>query len=51
MTLEYYRLERVHSGAILMEEPEVYVASPTAVGTGNPEDEKAPLSEIIERLK
>ena len=51
MTLEYYRLERVHSGAILMEEPEVYVASPTAVGTGNPEDEKVPLSEISERLK
>ena len=50
VSLEYYRLERVSSGAILLEEPETYVASPSAVGTGNPEDEKAPLSEIIERL-
>ena len=48
--LEYYRLERVSSGAILLEEPGTYVVSPSAVGTGNPEDEKAPLSEIIERL-
>ncbi len=50
VSLEYYRLERLSSGAILLEEPEAYVVSPTAVGTGNPEDEKAPLSEIIERL-
>ena len=50
VSLEYYRLERVSSGAILLEESETYVASPSAVGTGNPEDEKAPLSEIIERL-
>ena len=50
VSLEYYRLERVSSGAILLEEPETYVVSPSAVGTGNPEDEKAPLSEIIERL-
>ena len=28
----------------------MYVTTPEAVGTGNPEDEKAPLSEIIERL-
>ena len=50
VSLEYYRLERVSSGAILLEESETYVASPSAVGTGNPEDAKAPLSEIIERL-
>ncbi len=50
VSLEYYRLERVSSGAIILEEPEAYVVSPSAVGTGNPEDEKAPLSEIIERL-
>ena len=50
VSLEYYRLARVSSGAILLEEPEPYVLSPSAVGTGNPEDEKAPLSEIIERL-
>ncbi len=50
VSLEYYRLERVSSGTIFREEPEAYVVSPTAVGTGNPEEEKAPLSEIIERL-
>ena len=50
VTLEYYRLERVSSGAVFLEEQEAYVVSPSAVGTGNPEDEKAPLSEIIERL-
>ena len=50
VSLEYYRLERVSSGAILHEAPEPYVVSPSAVGTGNPDDEKAPLSEIIERL-
>ena len=50
VSLEFYRLERVSSGAILLEEPEPYVVSPSAVGTGNPEEEKAPLSEIIERL-
>ena len=50
VNLEFYRLERVSSGAILLKDPEPYVVSPSAVGTGNPEDEKAPLSEIIERL-
>ena len=50
VSLEYYRLERMSSGAIHLEEPGDYVVSPSAVGTGNPEDEKAPLSEIIERL-
>ena len=50
VSLEYYRLERVSSGAIILETREPYVVSPSAVGTGNPEDEKAPLSEIIERL-
>ena len=50
VSLEFYRLERVSSGAILLKDPEPYVVSPSAVGTGNPEDEKAPLSEIIERL-
>ena len=49
--LAYYRLQRVSSGAIsLGEGDQEYVVSPTDVGTGNPEDEKAPLSEIIERL-
>ena len=50
VSLEYYRLERVYSGAILLDDSETYVVGPSAVGTGNPEDEKAPLSEIIERL-
>ena len=49
--LEYYRLQRISSGAIdVSEEESAYVTSPTEVGTGNPEEEKAPLSEIIGNL-
>ena len=49
--LEYYRLQRTSSGAIgLAEEPGGYVTSPTEVGTGDPEEDRAPLSEIIDRL-
>ncbi len=46
--LQYYRLERISSGAITLNEGEpVGVKSPTDVGTGKAKDEKAPLSEII----
>ena len=46
--LQYYRLERVSSGAITLNEGDpVGVKSPTDVGTGKAKDEKAPLSEII----
>lgn len=49
--LQYYRLERVYSGAIALEEGAPYgVKSPTDVGTGKAKDEKAPLSEIIALL-
>jgi type I restriction enzyme R subunit len=49
--LHYYRLERVFSGAIALEEGASYgVKSPTDVGTGKAKDEKAPLSEIIRAL-
>ncbi|MDE2966130.1 MAG: type I restriction endonuclease [Chloroflexota bacterium] len=49
--LEFYRLTRQSSGSISIAEgaPE-YVSSPTEVGTANPEEERAPLSEIIENL-
>lgn len=48
VALQYYRLERVFSGAIELKEGEArYVKSPTEVGTGKAKDEKAPLSEII----
>jgi type I restriction enzyme R subunit len=51
VALQYYRLERVFSGAIEVKEGEPqYVKSPTEVGTGKAKDEKAPLSEIIEVL-
>lgn len=51
VALQYYRLERVSSGAILMKEGETqYVKSPTDVGTGKSKDEKAPLAGIIEVL-
>jgi type I restriction enzyme R subunit len=46
--LRYYRLERVFSGAIQIQEGDAqYVKSPTEVGSGRAKDEKAPLSEII----
>jgi type I restriction enzyme R subunit len=50
--LQYYRLQRVFSGAIELREGEgdYGVQSPTDVGTGKAKDEKAPLSEIIEVL-
>lgn len=48
VALEYYRLERVHSGAIEIREGEPQpIKSPTDVGTGKAKDEKIPLSEII----
>lgn len=51
VALQYYRLERVSSGAIEVREGEPqYVSSPTEVGTGKAKDEQAPLSEIIEVL-
>jgi type I restriction enzyme, R subunit len=49
--LQYYRLDRISSGAIDVAEGDpTYVKSPTDVGTGKAKDEKAPLSEIIEVL-
>jgi type I restriction enzyme R subunit len=46
--LQYYRLERVSSGVINLNEGEpVGVRSPTDVGTGKAKDERAPLSQII----
>jgi type I restriction enzyme R subunit len=51
VALQYYRLERVSSGAIELKEGEAqYVKSPTDVGTGRARDVKAPLSEIIQVL-
>lgn len=49
--LQYYRIEKVMSGSIIMEVGEKYgVKSPTAVGTGKAKDEDKPLSEIIKAL-
>ena len=49
--LQYYRMERVFSGAIDVKEGEGQcVKSPTEVGTGKAKDEQAPLSEIIDVL-
>ncbi len=51
ISLQYYRLDQVMSGSIALDEGESYgVKSPTNVGTGKAEDEKKPLSEIIEIL-
>ena len=49
--LEYYRLQRVSQNEMFFaEEPVVYVTGPGEVGTADPEEDKAPLSEIIARL-
>lgn len=49
--LQYYRIEKVSSGAIVMEGGDTYgVKSPTAVGTSKSKDENKPLSEIIQAL-
>ncbi len=49
--LQYYRIEQVSSGAIVMEGGDALgVKSPTAVGTSNAKDEQKPLSEIIQAL-
>ena len=49
--LEYYRLQRLSSGTVAIgEDGDVYVTTPTEVGTGDPEKTRAPLSEIIDRL-
>ena len=48
--LEYYRLRLVSSGTVTLGDDDAKVTSPTAVGTGDPEEESAPLSEIIRRL-
>jgi len=49
--LQYYRLEKIMSGSIIMEGGDQYgVKSPTAVGTGKAKDEDKPLSEIIQTL-
>jgi len=51
VSLQYYRLERVMSGSIVLEDGAPYgVKSPVDVGTGKSKDEKKPLSEIIEIL-
>jgi len=48
--LEYYRIQKVSSGAISLDGDDTTVSPPTDVGTGNAEEEKEPLSQIIDRL-
>lgn len=51
VALQYYRIEKVMSGSIVMESGDQYgVKSPTAVGTGKSKDEDKHLSEIIQAL-
>jgi type I restriction enzyme R subunit len=51
VALQYYRLDRVFSGAITLRDGDVeYVSSPKEVGTGKAKEDKAPLSEIISVL-
>ena len=49
--LQYYRLQRIYSGEISLQQGESEgVKSPTNVGTGKADDPKLPLSEIIQIL-
>ena len=48
--LEYYRIQKVSSGIISLDGDDTTVASPTAVGTGKAEEDKEPLSQIIDHL-
>lgn len=51
ITLQYYRLEKVMSGAIVLSDGDSDgVRSPTAVGTSKVKDDDRPLSEIIQVL-
>jgi type I restriction enzyme R subunit len=51
VSLQYYRIERVTSGSIVLDDGESYgVKGLTEAGTGKATDEKKPLSEIIEVL-
>jgi type I restriction enzyme, R subunit len=51
VAMQYYRLERVFSGAIDIQDGDPqYVKIPSEVATGQADDEKVPLSEIIELL-
>lgn len=54
ISLQYYRLQRVFSGAINLKDGDgegpYGIKSPTQVGTGKAKEDKAPLSEIIEVL-
>lgn len=51
VSLQYYRIERVTSGSIVLEDEAQYgVKGITESGTGKAKDEKKPLSEIIDTL-
>jgi type I restriction enzyme, R subunit len=51
VSLQYYRIEKVTSGSIVLEKGEPYgIKGITESGTGKAEDEKKPLSEIIDLL-
>lgn len=51
VSLQYYRLDQVHSGGIDLKAGEpTGVYAPTEVGTGKAKDEHVPLSEIISVL-
>ena len=50
MELEFYRLQQTSTGVISLGDDDITVAGPAAVGTGDPEEDKAPLSKIINSL-
>lgn len=51
VALQYYRIEKTMSSAIILEDGETCgIKGPMAVGTSNAQDEKSPLSEIVQIL-
>ena len=48
--LEFYRLQQTSTGVISLGDDDITVAGPAAVGTGDPEEDKVPLAEIINSL-
>ena len=51
MTLQYYRLQRISEGSIVLEsDKEGEVSGPTSVGTGVSRDESIELSQLIDIL-
>lgn len=48
--LEYYRLEKISSGSIMLAKEDGYQEGPKTAGTGARTEEKVPLSEVLDKF-